>query len=440
MQKIGTNHILLLTDSNTWFANFLPMSASVAFDHFGQVYDPSQIILDGTFSVEAYRNYSPAFIPITLALAYGISFASLTGVAVHTFLWYRHDIVRQFRLSLKDRRDVHSRLMSVYQEVPHWWFAVIGIVAFVFSIVTVEVWDTKLPIWGVILAVAIGFVFLIPVGLIQAITNQSIALQVLAELVVGYVLPGRPVAMMIFKTFSFISLSQAVSFLGDLKLGHYMKVPPRIMFFAQVGATVVSVFVTVGVQEWMFSNIPDLCSADQKDRFICPSTTPFATAALLWGGIGPARLFSPGAMYNPLLYFFLIGAFLPIPFYFLARRYPLSAWRYVNVPVIFAGISMLPPATGINYSAWFCVGAVFQWFMRRRHFRWWMRYNYILSAALDAGVAISLIVIFFGLQLPKGGTDLNWWGNVVWMNTLDAVGAPLKTVAEGDFFGPSTWF
>ena len=153
------------------------MSASVAFDHFGQVYDPSQIILDGTFSVEAYRNYSPAFIPITLALAYGISFASLTGVAVHTFLWYRHDIARQFRLSLKDRRDVHSRLMSVYQEVPHWWFAVIGILAFVFSIVTVEVWDTKLPIWGVILAVAIGFVFLIPVGLIQAITNQQIGLK-----------------------------------------------------------------------------------------------------------------------------------------------------------------------------------------------------------------------------------------------------------------------
>ena len=74
-------------------------------------------------------------------------------------------------------------------------------------------------------------------------------------------------------------------------------------------------------------------------------------------------------LYNPLMYFFLIGGLLPIPFYFLARRYPLSIWRFVNVPALFAGISMLPPATGINYSSWFVVGAIFQWFMRRFHFR-----------------------------------------------------------------------
>ena len=40
-----------------------------------------------------------------------------------------------------------------------------------------------------------------------------------------------------------------------------------------------------------------------------------------------------------------------------------------------------------------------------------MRYNYILSAALDAGVALSVIIIFFTVQYPKGGFELNWWGN-----------------------------
>ena len=68
-----------------------------------------------------------------------------------------------------------------------------------------------------------------------------------------------------------------------------------------------------------------------------------------------------------------------------------------------------------------------------------MRYNYILSAALDSGVAIALIVIFFSLQLPKDGVFINWWGNTVWMNTLDAIGAPFKTVAPGETFGPATW-
>ena len=71
-----------------------------------------------------------------------------------------------------------------------------------------------------------------------------------------------------------------------------------------------------------------------------------------------------------------------------------------------------------------------------------MRYNYILSAALDSGVAISLIVIFFALQLPKGGTiNINWWGNTVWQNTLDSHGAPFYTLQPGETFGPAagTW-
>ncbi|KAH8113799.1 OPT oligopeptide transporter [Phellopilus nigrolimitatus] len=429
----------ILYYNNVFFAKFLPMSASVAFDNTGLQYDPSLIIQNGTFSLEAYTAYSPAFIPVTLAMGYGISFASMTGVFVHTFLWYRHDIVRQFRRSLKEHRDVHSRLMSAYAEVPHYWYGALGLFAFILSVIVIEVFDTKLPVWGLVLALGVALIFLVPVGMIQAITNQTVALQVLAELIVGYALPGRPVAMMIFKTFSFISLTQAISFLGDLKLGHYMKIPPRTMFMAQCLATIISVFVVVAVQNWMFTNIPDLCSPTQADHFICPSTSVFATAALVWGGIGPSRMFNAGSLYHPLLYFFLIGAVLPIPFYFLARRYPLSSWRFVNVPVIFAGISMLPPATGINYSAWFTVGAIFQFFMRRFHFRWWMRYNYILSAALDAGVAIALIVIFFSLQLPKGGITLEWWGNTVSSNTLDAMGAPLTTLAPGETFGPSTW-
>jgi hypothetical protein len=88
------------------------------------------------------------------------------------------------------------------------------------------------------------------------------------------------------------------------------------------------------------------------------------------------------------------------------------------VPVFFAGVGAMPPATGINYSSWIITGFIFQWFMRRFHIRWWMRYNYILSAALDAGVAVGLIVVFFTVQYPRNGTiGLNtiqaWWGNTV---------------------------
>ena len=354
-------------------------------------------------------------------------------------MWYRRDIVKRSRSNLKDERDVHSRLMQAYPEVPQWWYGLLGVVMMILLFATVEIYPTGLPIWGVCVSFFIAAGMSIPVGIIQAITNQQVSLGVMSELVAGYLLPGKPVAVMIFKCVSFIGTNQAVGFAGDMKLGHYMKIPPRLMFFAQVVAVLITCIVSTLVQDWMFANIVDICQPDQPQFFTCPSTTVYATSSLIWGGIGPQRLFSPGAIYNPILWFFFIGAVLPIPFYYLARRFPLSYWRYVNIPVLFAGIASMPPATGINYSSFLLVGFIFQWFMRRYHFRWWMRYNYILAVGLDAGVAFSVLFIFFFLQLPKGGVSLNWWGNTVWQNTADALGTPLKVMPSGQTFGPSTW-
>jgi hypothetical protein len=348
--------------------------------------------------------------------------------------------------------------MQAYAEVPSWWYAGIGVCVMIFLLVAIEIFPTELPIWAACLAFVIAVILAIPLAMIQAIANQQVALQVVEELLAGYILPGRPVANMIFKTIALIGTTQAMQFAGDLKLGHYMKIPPRMMFIVQVVAVFVSCFTVVGVQNWLFANITDICTETAQHGFTCPSTRTFASASVIWGAVGPARIFSPGAYvfsdhscsrfshfdvllprYAPLLYFFLIGAILPVPFYLLARRYPLSFWRYINIPVFFAGIQGIPPATGINYASWALTGFVFNFLIRRYHFRWWMRYNYILSAALDAGVALSIVVVFFAVQYPKGGFTLNWWGNTVWANTADANGASLYTLAPGQTFGPTTW-
>lgn len=46
--------------------------------------------------------------------------------------------------------------------------------------------------------------------------------------------PEHPVANMCFKVYGYISMTQALTFVADFKLGHYMKIPPRAMFMAQV--------------------------------------------------------------------------------------------------------------------------------------------------------------------------------------------------------------
>ena len=84
------------------------------------------------------------------------------------------------------------------------------------------------------------------------------------------------------------------------------------------------------------------------------------------------------------------------------------------------------------------VGAFFQWFIRRYHFRWWLRFNYILSAGLDIGVSLGAILVFFALQYANGGVVLNWWGNTVWQNTFDAIGMPRLLVTDVPI-GPTQW-
>lgn len=61
---------------------------------------------------------------------------------------------------------------------------------------TVLAYPTQLSWWAFLLAVAISYGFALPIGIIEAVTNNQIGLNVLTEFVYGYIQPGRPLALM----------------------------------------------------------------------------------------------------------------------------------------------------------------------------------------------------------------------------------------------------
>ncbi len=76
-------------------------------------------------------------------------------------------------------------------------------------------------------------------------------------------------------------------------------------------------------------------------------------------------------------------------------------------------------------------------------FSWWFTLD-VLSAGLDAGYSIGLLIVFFTLQYPKNGTIgldsiQKWWGNTVYTKTADYTGVPFKSLPESGKFGPSSW-
>jgi len=281
---------------NVWYSQYMPISVGIPFDNTGRQYNLSAVITSNAFDREKYEQYSPMFLPITYIVTYGTIFATYPAILVHTLLWYHKDIVRQFRRSLKDEKDIHSRLMSKYPEVPHWWFLTLGIVSLVMGIIGIEICDMKLPVWAFFLSLIFAVVFVLPFGLLQAITSQTFSPVVLAEMFFGYTFPGRPLALMIFKIVAGDTAMQAILYSGDQKFGHYMKIPPRVLFAAQVIASIIEIISSLSAQQWAMDNIPDICSPHQKDFFTCPNINLFNTGSVIWGGIGPKRIFSPGAL------------------------------------------------------------------------------------------------------------------------------------------------
>jgi len=296
--------------------------------------------------------------------------------------------------------------MDRYPEVPDWWYGIIFLINLGLAMFTCEYYRIDLPWWAVIFAVLIAAIFLVPIGIITAVANQTPGLNIITEFIIGYMLPGRPIANVTFKTYGYICMQQAVYFVQDLKLGHYMKIPPRHMFIAQTYGTFLAGLINLSTAYLMYALIPNICNL--PGTWSCSSANVFYSASIIWGVVGPAKMFGPTSMYSSLLWFFIIGLVIPIPTWLLARRYPGTWLEYVHWPLILGATAIMPPAQPVMFPSWFILGFIFQFLIFRYRHTWWKKFTYIFSAGMDSGVAISGVVIFFAFQYEN--RQLNWWG------------------------------
>ncbi|KKA29279.1 hypothetical protein TD95_002503 [Thielaviopsis punctulata] len=423
------------------YMRYLPISANINFDHFAQSYNTSRILTSSfEFNMTAYEEYSPLLLGPAFSLSYSMGFAGLISTIVHVALFYGEDIVNRTRDLKYEPADVHQKMMHKYKEAPEWWFMSIFGVSFAFGLIASQVWATHLPWWAFIICILIAVFLILPVGIIQAVTNQQTGLNVITEMIIGYMLPGRPIAMMLFKSWGYMTCYNGLAYVADMKIGHYMKIPPRTMFACQAFAVIWLSLVQIATYNFLRNNIKGICTEEQSQGLTCPGARTFYNASVIWGVIGPKRMFGHGALYAWTNWMWLIGGALPAIQYVLARRYPRSWLRYVFWPAIFGAAGMIPPATTWYLAQWCIVGLLFNTFVRGRWNGWWTRYNYVMSGALDIGTALCVVVVALGLGLGNANFP-NWWGNTVIFNNLDANAAAVtkKLPDDGSFIGPTHW-
>ncbi|KAK4157321.1 OPT oligopeptide transporter protein-domain-containing protein [Chaetomidium leptoderma] len=469
--------------SNWLYSSYMPILSAAVFDNTGNVYDVSKVLTrDFLFDREAYSNYSRVFLPITYVLSYGVQFAGLASLLTHTICWHGKDIWMQWKRSLEEtageskgtyqpvsepteglgrassngrgarttrssmsidnlmsREDVHNRLMRRYKDAPMLWYLMTFVSMTAIGIFVVEYYPIHLPWYGLLLALGICTVLFIPIGIIMAVTNQHSSIYLICQLIAGIIFPGRPVANMVFVTYGYISSAQGIKFAADLKLGHYMKIPPRILFTVQIIATIISSVTQIAVLNWMFVNVPGICTPQAINGFTCPIARVHFNGSILWGVVGPTEFFGPHATYRPLVWAFAVGAVLPIPLWLYARKRRDSLVRKINLPVLFGSLGWIPPATGLNFSVWAVVCFVFNYLVKKRAPAWWAKYTMTLSAALDSGLAFGIVVVFFGFVYSGLMRGFTWWGTEVYKKGCDWQACSYRSVPEGGRFGPEVW-
>ncbi|XP_051114799.1 oligopeptide transporter 7 [Andrographis paniculata] len=394
-------------------AKTFPIFSDGLFTTSGQEYNISAII-DSHFHLDtkAYEREGPLHLSTFFAMTYGVGFASLTATLMHVFLFHGREIWELSRSSFKEKKmDIHTKLMSKYRQVPEWWFWCILVANIALTIFACEYYkeQLQLPWWGVILACTIAIFFTLPIGIITAITNQSPGLNIITEYIIGYIYPGYPVANMCFKVYGYISMQQAITFLQDFKLGHYMKIPPRMMFMAQVVGTLIAALVYLGTAWWLMESIPDMCQS-YSDVWTCPGDHVFYDASVIWGLIGPRKIFGDQGTYTMVNWFFLGGAVAPVMVWAATRAFPNQEWiRLINMPVLIGACGNMPPATAVNYTTWIIVGFLSGYVVFKYRPDLWQRHNYVLSGALDAGLAFMGVLLYLCLGVENIGID--WWGN-----------------------------
>ncbi|KAI9206271.1 OPT oligopeptide transporter protein-domain-containing protein [Polychytrium aggregatum] len=357
-----------------------------------------------------YATAAPVHLGMTFIFVYAASFITISASITHVALWYGRDIVQQARVALKEVRfqssheDIHNRLMAAYPEVSNLAYLCIFLVSTALMFVVGLATPYKLQWWGIILAIAIGIIFIIPLTTITALSGQYIGLNVLTEFVIGLMIPGQLVPVMSFKSLGYNTMIQAQTLLNDLKIGHYMKVPPRAMVTGQVIGAILSALICVPVAT-SFTLSPLFGKGDWR----AIGYGVFYSAGTIWGAIAPARFFGYGALYHDVLYAFPVGFLLPILPWLGNKVYKHPYWHLVNIPIM---ANWFGPQTGNMNTILtpFIVAFVFQYYLFRYKSEWWRKYNFVLSVALDSGVGIGSVLIGT-LELLFQQTDGN--GNPV---------------------------
>lgn len=411
---------------NHWETAHLPLMSNKIFDKFGKNYQVGKVVNSKwELDLDKYKQYSPVFLPIGFLIQLALSLGGFSSMMIFFFWKFKSEVWDPFRQHSTKRTAHYKPAYNKFFIAAYIGSMILGLaLGFVF----VEAWnrDTQIDSGGFVVSIIIGIVLYLPVALVESKSSFTLNMNGFFNVVGAFWYKGRPMATLYFLNFGYSIFQHAMHFTQGAKLGYYMKTPPRLTMFVLFVAGIWASLVTPSVTGYVLYHVGNVCTAHAHNNMVCRSQQTAFNTQIIWGLFG-SHLFSNGGRYQFIMYFFLVGAGVALIVIIMQWWRPKSRiWSHVSPTLLLSGAEDMPTSTGLHYGTWFMLIVVFNFFIHRKRPQWWRKYNLILASALDCGVAIAAIIVYFAVTYTGGGSHYKWWATEVTSSSCDSKGCPYK--------------
>ncbi|KAI0333608.1 OPT oligopeptide transporter [Cubamyces sp. BRFM 1775] len=407
---------------NLWRAKDFPFMSQAIFAEDGSQYNQTALLTDGKFDPVKYEQLGPAFFSATNALYLMTSNLSLGATVTHVFFWHWQDIkpfLKTFNPWNKTPlvvHDPHYEKMKVYKQIPRWWYFALLAAAYAIAQGTNYGGHSGLPWWALTVILLISLTLSLLFSTLAAtigFKEFNSSANGFYQMITAYMVPGQPIANMYGALYGQHPQGQCIAMLGDLKLGQYCKLAPRVTFSMQILGTVVGAILNYIMMVTIIdSNRDALLSISGTRLWSGQNAQSYNSNAISWGGLAP-EMFGPHAVYHMVPICLAIGVFLPLPFIAAWYFWPKAGFENFSTPIILQYSCFLSVGINTSVNPSMVIGLFSQWWVRTRYPRWFTKYNYIMAAALDGGTQVISFILNFAVFGASGTAHSfpDWWGN-----------------------------
>ncbi|KKK22987.1 hypothetical protein P175DRAFT_0528964 [Aspergillus ochraceoroseus IBT 24754] len=405
--------------ANAWNAQSLPFMSTRLLLANGTPYPIDQVFAGGVLDEAALNVYGPPKLAGTFVFAMLMANAAIGALVVHCFLFWGKDILKAYQSARQGRYDDrhHEHMVRHYKEAPWWWYIAVLVGSFILGLVVVTKEDITLPAWAYVVSLVVGMFFAPLSTILFSRYGNGIATNNLSKMLAGLLLPGHPVGNMYFAAWSHNVIANTISLSGDLKMGEYLKVPPRVMFLSQIYGTVLGGFINYAVMTSIVGgNRNLLANGNGNSSWSGATMQSYNTNAASWALAG--YLYKSGREYQMVPIGLAIGAGVValhrIVYYFVPniKGFDLAD---INMPQLIQYAGYIPynqSQTCVIFS-WILAGFFVQFYLRNHRPRIFKNYSYLITGAFDGASLTALFILSFAVFGAGGPAHPfpAWWGN-----------------------------